>query len=273
MTIAASEQAIQSSDKYECYDFLYGTDHYLYTSDFKTHDTYVAETIERTGFPYSSDLSQRVCTINIPSTNALALLIKVTNETKPLQVTIDLYFSDDPTNHENVFVGRATGVNFAGGVCTIEFKSIMQEIERNICRVRMQALCNNQLFDAICGNVTDGIDPDDFEETAEVTVSVDGKTLSSATFGTLETDHGLNYLSGGKVLFDGMYRLITSHDGNNITIQYEYSDLVTTDEVTVWPGCNKSPAVCISKYNNLVNFVGMPYIPLKDSEQVALTHG
>ena len=139
----------------------------------------------------------------------------------------------------------------------------MLELERQICRVRMQALCNNTLFDSVCG-----LAAGDFELVAEVTVSVDGKTLNSLAFE--EVDGFYQY---GKALFDGMYRFISSHVGNNITIQYPFDGLVDGNNVTVWPGCDKDPATCQNKFSNFVNYVGMPYIPLKDSEQVALTNG
>jgi len=270
MTIAASETAIQSSDIFEVYDFTHGTDHYYYTSDFEDKivdgTSYPSEAIERTGFPFASDNSTRTCTITIPNTNALAVLLRPTSEQRPLKVSIQRFFTDDLVNAESLFTGYATGINFQGGICTIEFKTIMLEIERMISRVRMQSLCNNQLFDSTCALLA--TDPA-YQTSAAVTVSVSGKVLSSATFGTKTTD----FFTGGKVLFNGTYRYISLHFGNDLTIQNAFDGLVDGNSVIAWPGCDKLPATCISKFNNLLNYVGMPYIPLKDSEKVALTNG
>lgn len=270
MTIAASETAVQSSDIFEVYDFTHGTDHYYYTSDFEDRIvdgvSYSAEAIERTGFPYASGNSVLACTITIPNTNALAVLLRPTSEQRPLSVSIKRYFTDDLANAENIFIGYASGINFQGGICTIEFKTIMLEIERAISRVRMQSLCNNQLFDSTCALLSTDTDK---QTSAIVTVSVDGKTLSSATFGAKDT----GFFTGGKVLYNGTYRYISLHSGNDLTIQYAFDGLADGESVTAWLGCDKLPATCISKFKNLVNYVGMPYIPLKDSEKVALTHG
>jgi hypothetical protein len=269
MTINASETAIQSPDIFEVYDFVRGTDHYYYTSDFENRTVastlHTAEAIERSGISITAENAARVCTITIPNTNALSVFLHQANEQRPLSVSIDRYFTDDLTTAENLFVGYATGISFGAGVCTIEFRSILLEIDRDICKVRMQALCNNQLFDSVCG-----IDPTPLAVSATVTVSTDGKTLSSSSFGA----HADTYFTFGKVLFNGAYRFISSHVGNDITIQYPFPSLVTGNTVTAWPGCSKHPGeACIPKFNNLVNFVGMPYIPLKDTQQTAITNG
>lgn len=268
MTIAASETAVQSSDIFEVYDFALGADHYYYTSDFVTHIvdgiTFEAESVERSAWTYPADNSPRVCTITLPNTNTMAALLRMGVEMKSLKVSITRYFSDDPTTPETLFVGYATGVNFAGGVCTVEFKTILLELERQICRVRMQALCNNTLFDSVCA-----LAAATYQISASVTVDVTEKVLSSATFGA--QDDG--YFQHGKILFNDTYRFVSSHVGNDITIQYPFDGLVDGNSVTAWPGCDKDPATCQNKFNNLSNYVGMPYIPLKDSEQVALTNG
>ena len=268
-TIAESEMAIQSERIIEGYDFLIGTTHYFYTSDSVNRtiggQLYTAITIERTGFTYCTDLSIRQCTISIPNTSAIALLLRINTELQNVQVSINRYFSDDLAEVESIFVGFATGINFSSGFCNIVFSNIALELEREICRVRMQALCNNQLFDSICG-----LFADDYEVAAEVTVASGGKTLTSATFATKPA----NYFTLGKILYSGSYRFISYHIGNTIKIHFPIIGLASGMTITAWPGCPKTPVACIGKFlaTNIDSFVGMPYIPLKDSTQTAITN-
>ena len=42
--------------------------------------------------------------------------------------------------------------------------------------------------------------------------------------------------------------------------------------VSVYQGCDKTGFTCLTKFNNLDNHVGMPYIPLKDPSQTPITN-
>jgi uncharacterized phage protein (TIGR02218 family) len=269
MTIHTSEVETQSSDICEVYQFEINGAYYYYTSFYKDilldGIIYTAEALERTGFSFTSDPTPRVCTLSFPNINPIAQALHSLNEAVSLSVSITRYFLDDPTHSESVFIGSSTGINFNSGLCVVEFKTIVLELERQICRIRMQALCNNQLFDNVCGKLAA-----DYEVQAAVTVSVDGKTLSSVVFAAFDDD----YFTLGKCLYNGIYHYISSHVGEDIKIQYPFSGLIDGTTISFWPGCSKHPGeACIPKFNNLDNFVGMPYIPLKDSQETAITNG
>ena len=48
-------------------------------------------------------------------------------------------------------------------------------------------------------------------------------------------------------------------------------DIQVGDEFTLYAGCDKSPDICRTKFSNIVNFRGEPYVPgpdfLKDTDQ------
>jgi len=43
-----------------------------------------------------------------------------------------------------------------------------------------------------------------------------------------------------------------------------FDDEVVGKQVIVYAGCDKTPQTCKNKFNNLQNFRGFPYIPVKN---------
>jgi uncharacterized phage protein (TIGR02218 family) len=270
MGIKASEQQAQQEAVIETYDFLVVATHYRYTSYYQEQTIggvlYEAEAIERSGdLSIDSEMSARECGIAIPADNALAVILSSIKEARTVQVTIEKRFSDDLLESSTVFVGKMMNVAFDAGVCKMNFTSVYSKLDATIPRVVLQSVCNNRLFDGVCA-----LDADTWKTTAVVTVSNGGKTLSSATFGALGDD----YFKAGRAYFPttGEYRFITSHTGNDITLHYAFDTLASGGTVHAWPGCDKKPETCDDKFSNLTNFVGMPYVPLKDMENTPLTN-
>ena len=79
---------------------------------------------------------------------------------------------------------------------------------------------------------------------------------------------------------DGTLRFITGHSGSTLTLirpleslnsffakngygegyGYGYGGLV----IRIYPGCDRTKETCQSKFNNLNNYGGFPFIPLKN---------
>jgi uncharacterized phage protein (TIGR02218 family) len=65
-------------------------------------------------------------------------------------------------------------------------------------------------------------------------------------------------------------RGIKSHQGTgtgtpSVEITYEIPNFpVGGDVLSLYPGCDHSMATCISKFNNLVNYGGFPYMTQKN---------
>jgi uncharacterized phage protein (TIGR02218 family) len=267
MSIHTSESKTQQSVITETYQFQYYQTVYRYTSapiDFTVGGyTFTADAVERSGYTIGSKNEITSLQVSLPATNALALLLKPIYDIRPLKVTIVRYFSDEPAEGESIFIGELTAVSFADGVCQMSFENKMNLVRRSVCRVRMQAQCNNQLYDTTCA-----LDRQDYSVNAIVTVSTSGKQLTSATFSLFDD----NYFTIGTVLFNGHHRIVTKHVGADIWINRSIDGLVTGSRIVTYAGCDKAPSTCDSnKFNNLTNFVGMPYIPLKDIAGVPIT--
>lgn len=268
MTFNSNMALLEQPISAELYTFKFGDAvPVFYTSFFKNivyaEETYQAILIQRSGFSISYDMSPATVSLKLQSSLALVSALMVDNGMKKLTLSIDRIFLDDETA-QNRFKGEMVGgLSISAGECGIVFKDILYRLERNVCRVRVQSLCNNKLFDGVCG-----LDPTTYTFSSEVEVSSDGKTLTSEDF-AIQAD---GYWSMGRCTFGGVTTLITGHVGNSITIAFPLPGLVSESTVEYLAGCDKHPQTCIDRFDNLDNFVGMPYVPLKDPEAVPLTN-
>lgn len=263
MGVKASEQQAQQEPVVEAFDFTVGATHYRYTSYYQEQtlggSLFEAEAIEKNDDSVLGDgLDAGSCEVSLPATNALAEALKASRETRAVGLTVTKYFADDLTESSVTFAGDLVGVSFADGLCKMKFESYMHLLDCDVPKVVVQAGCNNRLFDDVCA-----INSDLYKEVVAPTVSNQGRTLTSATFG----GHADGYYDGGRVYFPttGEYRYVTAHAGNAITLHYAIPTLTSGATVHVWPGCDKKPATCVDKFNNIGQFVGFPYVPTKDT--------
>ena len=56
---------------------------------------------------------------------------------------------------------------------------------------------------------------------------------------------------------------MTSHAGSSLTLANPCA-LAVSDAVTLYPGCARNRETCKNKFNNILNFGGWPWIPLRN---------
>ena len=106
------------------------------------------------------------------------------------------------------------------------------------------------------GNADCGVDLSLLEVTGtSVTVSSDGRTVSSAAWGALDD----GYFVGGLLRLGEEFALIVGHTGNDLTIMRRFR--ATAGTYIAAPGCDKSAATCAAKFNNAPRFGGFDQIP------------
>jgi uncharacterized phage protein (TIGR02218 family) len=95
-----------------------------------------------------------------------------------------------------------------------------------------------------------------------------GTNTASVFSSTGTTSHGANWFDLGYVVFtsganNGVLRTIKSQDASgNISLVVPLpSAPANGDTFTAYPGCRKSQSECSTKFGNLANFRGFPYIP------------
>ena len=66
------------------------------------------------------------------------------------------------------------------------------------------------------------------------------------------------------------YRMITAHTGDTVTVLSPFEDLAAGDSIEVYAGCDRTKAVCVSKFSNYDNFGGWADWPTKNPYQTGI---
>lgn len=158
-----------------------------------------------------------------------------------------------------LFVGRVADITCGRVFAKFTINSPLELLNQPMPRNLYQPGCINTLYDTACG-----LNQNSFDEGGAVasgsTVSLINTTLTAAS----------GYYDLGKIKFtsganDGLWRGVkayvnSSPDTISLIVPLPYTP-ATSDTFIIYAGCDKKQSTCSSKFSNLVNFRGFPYIP------------
>jgi uncharacterized phage protein (TIGR02218 family) len=131
-----------------------------------------------------------------------------------------------------------------------------QPMPRNL----YSANCINTLYDSAC-NVVKASHAHNSSVAAGSTKSVIQCGLSQAD---VYFNNGVIHFTSGANT--GAVRTVKEYDVGVLTLAYPLPHPPETgDAFTVYPGCNKTRADCLTKFSNADNFRGFPYIPVPEA--------
>jgi uncharacterized phage protein (TIGR02218 family) len=219
-------------------------------------DTYTPATINRGGAKYDAELDVSKLTISASHVTTPIVEYLASNPVEVIWITVmKLHRDMSPLEVSVVFIGQIKSVTFKGSEARITCVGFEHYLRQPVPTFRYQIICNNTLYDDFCT-----MDKDDWDVSAVVTVSGDGLTLTSATFGTKTDD----WFKRGHITWGDYHRMIIGHTGNDISLRYPIVGLETGQTVIAYAGCNKLMATCNGKFNNLLNIFATPYIPVEN---------
>lgn len=156
------------------------------------------------------------------------------------------------------WIGNVTNVKRLGDAdAQVIGKPLTASFKRTGLRLCWTRECPHFLYDASCR-----VDPEDFRTDALVT-ALTGNTVTMDALGA----HPDGYFNGGfiswEITDEGTVerRMIESHTGLTLTMLGLTDGLEIGDAVAVYPGCDRSPTTCNSKFANLPNFGGFDFMP------------
>lgn len=160
---------------------------------------------------------------------------------------------------ENVFVGRIAELDATRSLATTNVNSHLELLNQNMPVELYQAGCLNTLYGTAC-------------TLNQASFAVNGSILSGGSSSILlaTLSAATDYFSLGKIKFtsgvnNGVWRGVkqyTNGSPSSITLTSPFPETPTAgDTFTIYPGCDKQQSTCLTKFNNLVNFRGFPYIP------------
>jgi len=179
------------------------------------------------------------------------------------RVNLDrLYLQQDltPVGTVNMFQGRLSPAKVSRTMAELEIRSDLELLNITMPRNLYQAGCQHTLYNAGCG-----LSRVAFSASASV---ASGSTTSSIIKSGAMGSKASGYWDLGGILFTtgpnaNVMRTIKSFDGSNtlsLVNPLPYAPTVG-DQFVVYAGCDKTMSTCTSKFNNVVNFKGFPYIP------------
>lgn len=235
--------------------------------------TWTAENISDDGVEAALEVIGSPITIRIRTGNNSHLAIKWIDRLNMQNADVKIYESDaDSLSFDAaapVYSGRIEKVNYeTEGLVLLECSSIFRFAEKRVPAIQIQRTCNHRTYDANCGLVEAT-----FTTTGTISaISASPAYVEATAFGTKVTATGdANWFALGKVTVGTEVRLCTGTNGaNRLYLNFPFKNAIVGNTVAATAGDNKRVGTCNSKFNNLPNFLGWPYVPSRNPQFKAL---
>lgn len=174
--------------------------------------------------------------------------------TEIMTLTIFRYHANDTPTPEVVvsWRGRVLSATWKGSEAILEAEPIFTSLKRPGLRRKYQSQCPHILYGGQCkvNNL--------LFQTMGTLTGVSNNTITSPAFAVSS-----DYFRGGYLQFDNReLRAIIADDGaGTLTLNSFLGELEVGSIVDVYPGCGHDLGDCQSKFNNLLNYGGFPYVP------------
>lgn len=264
MSYIGQENSVSDGSPIYLYEFVQQSTVWRFTSNHKEQtllgETWEPEAISHSEISQSSEMSKDAVTLSFPKTNAFAKLFLSEFIDAITQVTIFRGHTNDG-EFVTYWKGRVSVGSIKGQTVKVECESIFTSLRRPGLRARYQRTCRHSLYGQGCGLAMAT------HQLAGVvsSISPSGTTLVIAAASSQADGHWF----GGILKFGNVLRMIIGHSGTSITVSRSVPGLADaiiagTADIFLHPGCDRLRTTCSIKFNNIDNFGGFPWIPLKN---------
>lgn len=262
MTFQATETSQDQGSPIEIYEFLLGGEAFRFTTDEveRVVDalTYEPAEISRSRITLGPEQRSDVLEIELPSSNPLVQRYINSVPGQRANLTIRRFHrldGDDETIVVFKGVIRSAGFTLNGSTSRIAAIPLTAALSRTIPRFTYQGLCNHVLYDTRCKVVQNN-----FRLQANVSVvSGDEITVPGAA------GFGADFFVGGFVSFGAVdFRMVLAQTGDVLRLLLPFETSPLNQQVDVFAGCDHTLATCDAKFDNVINYGGNNFVPLKD---------
>lgn len=198
--------------------------------------------------------------VTLPADNIIARLFRGVPPSQPVRVRIYRAHVDDQgmaVSWRAIWLGRISDVKReATDRVKLITASVASDFTRNGLRLTFGRGCQNALYDHHCR-----VNPEAYAVTGIVIDALDGATITV----TLPAGIEEGWFSGGFMAWpsDGVTerRGLKLHEGNQIGVFGGTQGLSAGMAITLYPGCDRTIAVCDAKFANHLNYGGQPHMP------------
>ena len=225
-----------------------------------TGDTWIPEAITHGNIIDTDQAFRAELPISFPMTNEFAFNQLGFFSVNPMKVRILKGFFNDETNELRAqFVGEVISVMIerTSGQITFSCMTDIAALERKGLSQVIQRPCRHSLYGTDCG-----VSIDDYKTTVSITT-----ITPNSRFAQIDANPVLQngVLRGGILIWQGRYSMIDDNQGNILKLKENLPDLVNavsieSQFVEIAPGCRLTRSDCNSKFNNILNFGGFPWM-------------
>lgn len=236
-------------------------------------ETYAAFPVGRDDIQQTKELGKSPLEVLLPRTCELSLLYLAGQPEHVVTLTV----FRTHVGAAGVVVywkGRVVSVDWPDpATAKLVCESVFTSLKRPGLRARYQRMCRHALYSPQCG-----VD--------KAIYAVAGVATAINAAGTVVTvpeaaGYANGYFLGGLLeTSDGAARFISAHSGGSISIASPsqsmltqvslsgygrgYGDYYGGVPVTIYPGCGRNRDTCQSRFGNILNFGGWPWIPKRN---------
>lgn len=257
MTYAATETSAHGGQPAELYRFTQGARKWLYTSAdapfVHLAETYEPWPLRRGAIRQTLELARAVLEVAAPRD----LPFVAAHIASPLiDVVLLTIFRRHRADAQtiNLWQGRVSGIRLSGGEATIACEPLATALRRTGLRRPAQRQCPHALYDAGC-NVAAAA-----HAVSGTLLSHTGGTVTASAFAAQPN----GWWVGGKIVLSGVLRFVVGHTTDTLTLSGAVPGLEQNAAFTVYPGCDRTPATCNTKFGNIANYGGAPWFPVKN---------
>lgn len=251
----------------EIVEFIYSGATFLYTTSevpiVYMANTYVPMQMKRGDIAPTGDATRANITLLVPKDCPVVDIFKFGPPSELVTITVlsNHFGSGD---FITVWKGRITNLDWKEEWAELNIESAYASLQRMGVRRKYGVGCPHVLYSPVpgCGALRDN-----FSSEGAV-LSLTGLVLSVGEAGGKPDD----YYAGGYLQYvnsnkgNTEYRMIRSSVGSSgfLTLSSAPIGLTAAQIVKIYAGCDHSLSMCANKFNNQVNYGGMPFIPLKN---------
>jgi uncharacterized phage protein (TIGR02218 family) len=278
MPFAPIETSPEDANVIELYTFTFGavTDRFTSFNREVTFDgfTWLPTQIAHSAVQASVEDAINELKITVPQDNVIAQQYIANVPGRIGSVRVERGHFDDPAEETVLlFDGFIAQVQFDGEItATMTCKPATNVFKRSGPRFTYQGICNHVLYDARCKVLRTGDPAGEFTFTGTV-IGVSGNDIDVSGV----SGNGADWAVGGFVKApaggDDDARLVLAQSGDTLTLLLPFSIPVIATSVDVLAGCTHDLAICESKFDNVINYGGFPYVPRKNPFNTRLRGG
>jgi hypothetical protein len=228
-------------------------------------ETYEPWSLKRAVVQVKNELTKASLEITLSLDNPIAQ--RHLSTTVDSVVSLTIFQQTDATTNV-VWKGRMVKVKPEAKVVKLVFESIFTSLRRFGLRARYQKACRHTIYQGLPG-MGCGVNKALHAYEDDV-VSLSGSTLTMTDL-SLYPD---GRFAGGMIetLDDNVFRFVTAHVGNVLTLSRPYdhlAQLVAAADpalvaINVYPACKNNMDDCLDVFDNLDNYGGFPWIPSRN---------